>query len=73
VPTRDTQKKVTYETPIKKPPRMRWLLLWGTVQYVTRWQRWTVAGLQGIWINGLGGDPGLAFTEPYQPDQRRAE
>ncbi len=41
--------------------------------YVTRWQRWAVAGLQGIWLDGLGSNSGFAFTEPDQPDQGRAE
>ena len=41
--------------------------------YVTRWQRWAVAGLQGITIEGLGSNPGLTFTESDQPNQCRAE
>ena len=41
--------------------------------YVTRWQRWAAAGLQGITLDGLGSNPGFTFTESYQPNQGRAE
>ena len=41
--------------------------------YVRRWQRWAVAGLQGIRIEGLGSNPGFTFTEPYQANQSRTE
>ena len=37
--------------------------------YVKRSQRWAVAGLQGIKIDGLGSDPGFTFTEPHQANQ----
>ena len=41
--------------------------------YVTRWQRWAVAGLQCITIDGLSSDSGFTFTEPDQSNQGRAE
>ncbi len=41
--------------------------------YVTRWQRWAVAGLQEARIDGLGSNLRFTFTEPYQSNQRRAE
>jgi hypothetical protein len=41
--------------------------------YVRRWQRWAVAGLHGIKIDGLSSNPGFTFTEPDQPNQGRAE
>ena len=41
--------------------------------YVTRWQRWAAAGLQGIRIGGLDSDPRLTFAEPDQSYQACAE
>jgi RNA-directed DNA polymerase len=41
--------------------------------YVTRWQRWAVAGLQGITIDGLGSSLGFALTEPDQSNHSRTE
>jgi hypothetical protein len=41
--------------------------------YVTRWQRWAVAGLHGIRIDGLGSNPGFALTESDQSNHSRAE
>ncbi|MDC1287906.1 reverse transcriptase domain-containing protein [Gammaproteobacteria bacterium] len=41
--------------------------------YVNRWQRWAVAGLQGIKIDGLSSHLGLTSAEPDQSDQGRAE
>ena len=41
--------------------------------YVKRWQRWAVAGLQGITIDGLGSNPGFTSTEPEHSDQGGAE
>ena len=40
---------------------------------VIRWQQWTVAGLQGIRVDGLSGDLRLTFTESDQSYQGRAE
>jgi hypothetical protein len=34
--------------------------------YVTRWQRWAVAGLQGIAIDGLSSQPRFTFTKTEQ-------
>jgi hypothetical protein len=41
--------------------------------YVTRWQRWAVAGLQGIRIDGLSSNLRLTFAETNQPYQGCAE
>jgi len=41
--------------------------------YVKRWQRWAVAGLQGIKIDGLSSDLGFTFAESNQTDQCRTE
>jgi hypothetical protein len=40
-------------------------------QYVTRWQRWAVVGLQGI--DGLNGHLRFTLAESNQPNQCRAE
>ncbi len=41
--------------------------------YVTRWQRWAVAGLREVRIDGLNSNLRFTFTEPDQPYQCRAE
>ncbi len=41
--------------------------------YVKRWQRWAVAGLRVITIEGLSRNTCFAFTEPDQPNQGRSE
>lgn len=41
--------------------------------YVKQWQRWAVAGLHGIAIDGLGSNSCFSFAETDQPYQGRAE
>ena len=55
VPSRDTQKKATSNE-----------MASSLGLYVTRWQRWAVAGLQGIRIDGLSRYTYFPSTEPEQ-------
>jgi hypothetical protein len=55
VPTGDTQMKATLDE-----------MASSLGLYVKRWQRWAVAGLHGVRIEGLSSNPGFTFTDSDQ-------